>query len=116
MVATDGPRLVTQDVFTTGFEVKVTTPNIARVELQVQDSAHQAIDDLEFEGEAPAPTPTAPPFVQIISPANGAELDVDTSTSMGRSAAPASFRLLPRHSHIYSHRNPLLRRLTWFST
>ncbi|HEY4283359.1 MAG TPA: hypothetical protein VGM62_09865, partial [Chthoniobacterales bacterium] len=78
VVATDGPRLVTQDVFTTVFEVNVATPNIVRVELQVENSAHQAIDDLEFEGEAPAPTPTAAPIVQIITPANGAELDVDT--------------------------------------
>ena len=116
VVATDGPRLVTQDVFTTVFEVKVTTPNIARVELQVQDSAHQAIDDLEFEGEAPAPTPTAPPFIQIISPANGAELDVDTIDINGTVSGAGLLRLLPRHSHICNRRTPLLRRLTWSST
>ena len=78
VVATDGPTPVAHDVFTTVFEVKVPIPTIARVELQVQDSAHQAIDDLEFEGEPPSPVPTEPPVVQIISPANGADLDVDT--------------------------------------
>ena len=78
VVATDGPKAVAHDVFTTMFEVKVTTPSISRVELQVQDSAYQAIDDLEFDGEPPAPVPTEPPVVQIISPANGVDLDVDT--------------------------------------
>ena len=78
VVAHDGPKLVAQDVFTTMFEVKATTASIARVELQVVGSAHQAIDDLEFDGEPPAPVPTEPPVVQIISPANGVDLDVDT--------------------------------------
>ena len=94
VVAMDGPKSVTQDVFTTVFEVKVTTPNIARVELQVQDSAYQAIDDLEFEGEAPAPAPTERRCVQIISPANGVEQDVDTIDINGTVTGDGCFRLL----------------------
>ena len=116
VVATDGPRLVTHDVFTTVFEVKVTTPNIKRVELQVQDSAHQAIDDLEFEGEAPAPTPTAPPIVRSSRPRMARSWTSTRSTLMGRSQATVCFRLLLRHSHIYNHQNPPPRRLTWSST
>jgi hypothetical protein len=78
VVATDGPRLVAQDVFTTMFEVTVATESIRRAELQLEGSAHQAIDDLEFEGKPPVPTPTEPPIVKITSPLDGVDLDVET--------------------------------------
>lgn len=80
VVAKDGPKLVAADVFTTMFEVidPHPTPSITRAEFRVENSAHFAIDDLEFDGEPPASPPPAPPVVQITSPANGAELDVST--------------------------------------
>lgn len=80
IVAQDGPKLVAADVFTTVFEVidADATPSITRAELRVENSAHFAIDDLEFEGEPPAPQPTEPPTVTITTPTNGADLDVET--------------------------------------
>jgi hypothetical protein len=50
VVAQDGPRLVTADVFTTLFEVTAQTPSITRVEFRLGDAPHLAIDDLEFDG------------------------------------------------------------------
>ncbi len=76
VVATDGPRLVPQNTFTTVFEVTVATASITRVEFQLENSAFESVDNLEFEGE-PAVVPTQPPVVQILSPANGGERDLN---------------------------------------
>jgi hypothetical protein len=80
IVAQDGPRLVAADVFTTLFEVidADAAASIVRAELRLDNAAHFAIDDLEFEGEPPAPPPPSPPVVQITTPVPGAELDVST--------------------------------------
>ena len=80
VVAQDGPKLVAANVFTTMFEVidPDVTPSIARAELRLENGVHFAIDDLEFDGEPPAPPPPTPPVVQITSPANGALIDVNT--------------------------------------
>lgn len=80
VVVQDGPKLVAVDVFTTAFEVidPDATASIVRAELRLENGIYFAIDDLEFEGEPPAPPPPAPPVVQITSPANGAEVDVST--------------------------------------
>ena len=78
VVDSDGPKLVAQAVFTTMFEVTVTTASITRAELQLEGSASHVIDDLEFDGEPPAPPPLEPPVVEILSPVNGSERDVDT--------------------------------------
>lgn len=83
VVAHDGPKLVAHDVFTTVFEVTVTTPSITRAELQLEGSAHQAIDDLEFDGQPAAQVPTTPPVVTITSPVNGSDLDVNTIAITG---------------------------------
>jgi hypothetical protein len=77
-VATDGPRLVSQNTFTTAFEVTASSANIVRVEFQLEGTAFESIDDLEFEGEPPPPPPTQPPVVEITSPVNGADLDIDS--------------------------------------
>jgi hypothetical protein len=77
VVATDGPKTVPPDSFSTPFEVTTATATIARVELQYENSAFEAIDDLEFEGEPPAPVPATPPVVQILSPANGVDRDLN---------------------------------------
>jgi hypothetical protein len=76
LVAQDGPRPVTRDVFTTKFEIRVNSPVIARAEFQLESYNVKSIDDLEFEGEPPATVPRQPPVVQITSPVNGADLDV----------------------------------------
>jgi hypothetical protein len=76
LVAQDGPRTVAQDVFTTSFEVNVPTPTITRLEFLLINSGFEVIDDLEFQGEPPGPTPTEPPVVQLIRPINGLELDI----------------------------------------
>ena len=49
VIAQDGPRLVAADKFTTMFELAVSTPRIARAELQLEGASHYAIDDLEFD-------------------------------------------------------------------
>jgi hypothetical protein len=77
LVGEDGPKPVAVNAFTTMFEVTVPTPSITRVELQFEGVTFEAIDDLEFEGEAPREVPTTPPVMQILSPANGAEHDSD---------------------------------------
>lgn len=78
VVATDGPRSITPNEFTTAFEVVAQTASIVRVEFQLEGTAFEAIDDLEFEGEPPAPPPTEPPIVQVTLPANGSDLDIST--------------------------------------
>ena len=78
LLAQDGPRLVAADVFATLFEITLATASITTVEMHIQDSPRVSIDDLEYEGEPPAPPPTVAPVVQITSPANGAELDAST--------------------------------------
>lgn len=83
MISQDGPKPVAPKKFTTAFEVKVSGPFIMRIELEMESTEFEAIDDLEFEGEAAAPTPSAVPLVQITSPANNAQLDVSTVTVQG---------------------------------
>ena len=80
VVAQDGPKLVAVGVFNAEFEVTDpdATPSIARAELRLENGIYFAIDDLEFEGEPPAPPPPTPPVVQITSPPDGADLDVST--------------------------------------
>ena len=75
VVATDGPRLVTQNTFTTAFQVTVPTPSITRVEFQLENTAFESIDDLEFEGEPP-PTPPPAPVVTITQPIDGINVDI----------------------------------------
>lgn len=77
VIAHDGPKPVTPGGFPTMFEVMTPTARIMRAEMQIESRAHHAIDDLEFDGEPPTPLPTQPPVVQIVSPAHGADLDVD---------------------------------------
>jgi hypothetical protein len=72
VVATDGPRSVPQNTFTTIFEVKAVPASIVRIEFQLEGTAFESIDDLEFEGEPPP----QPPVVQITSPANGLDTDL----------------------------------------
>jgi hypothetical protein len=77
LVAQDGPKPVAADVFTTMFEVTVPTASITRIEFLLMDGGgFELIDDFEFEGEPPTPTPTEPPVVQLIKPLNGLELDI----------------------------------------
>ena len=75
VVATDGPRSVPQNTFTTIFEVKAVPARIVRVEFQLEGTAFESIDDLEFEGELPSPPPNQPPVVNITSPPNGLNTD-----------------------------------------
>jgi len=77
VVAQDGPKLVASNAFTTMFEVidPDGNPSITRAELHLETGIYFAIDDLEFEGEAPPPPPPKP-VVKITSPLNGGELDV----------------------------------------
>ena len=75
VVATDGPRFVTQNTFTTAFQVTVATPSITRVEFQLENTAFESIDDLEFEGEPP-PTPPPAPVVTITQPIDGINVDI----------------------------------------
>ena len=84
VVVQDGPKPVAADVFSAVFEVidPDTTPSIARAELRLENGIYFAIDDLEFDGEPPAPTPTAP-VVQITSPPNGVNLDILTMDITG---------------------------------
>jgi hypothetical protein len=79
VVAQDGPRPVTANVFTTMFEVidPGQIPRIVRAELRLENGVHFAIDNLEFDGQPPV-VPSTPPIVEITSPPNGAELDVAT--------------------------------------
>jgi hypothetical protein len=76
VVDTDGPRVVPQNAFTTAFEVTAATAVIDRVELQLEGTSFVSIDDLEFEGQPPAPTPTQAPVVTITQPINGINVDV----------------------------------------
>jgi hypothetical protein len=75
VVATDGPRLVPHDTFTTIFQVTVPTASITRVELQFENSPFESIDDLEFEGQPPPPPPTQP-VVMITQPIDGINVDI----------------------------------------
>jgi hypothetical protein len=76
-VAIDGPRPVPQNTFTTKFQVTVTSASITRVEFQLENSAFESIDDLEFDGDPATPVPTQPPLVRVLSPANGAQVDLN---------------------------------------
>jgi hypothetical protein len=82
VVAQDGPKQVAANAFTAKFEVKSNNPRIVRAVFQLENAGHYAIDDLEFQGEAAQPPPP-PPQVVITSPANGAQLDVETLAIAG---------------------------------
>jgi hypothetical protein len=84
VIATDGPKTVPVDVYTTPFQVQdsAATPRIVRVELRLDDAAHFGIDDLEIEGD-PAPPPPPAPRVVFISPIDGAEIDATTMAITG---------------------------------
>ncbi len=76
IIATDGPRLVPQNTFTTAFQVTASTASIDRVEFQLEGTSFASIDDLEFEGTPPPPPPTQAPVVQITQPPNGINVDI----------------------------------------
>ena len=76
MVATDGPRLVPQNTFSTSFQVTTASPTISRVEFQLEGSSFASIDDLEFEGQPTPTAPTQPPVVQLSQPVNGINVDI----------------------------------------
>ena len=76
VVAADGPRMVPQNTFTTSFEVNSPTPNIVRVEFQLENSSFSSIDDLEFQGDPAPPLPTDPPVVQLTQPLDGINVDI----------------------------------------
>lgn len=86
VVATDGPREVAVDQFTAPFEVSTPTATIVRVELFYEDGGFEAFDDLELDGEPPAPVPGQAPVVTITSPPDGAELDVTRIDITGTAA------------------------------
>ncbi|HEX5758426.1 MAG TPA: hypothetical protein VF121_04490 [Thermoanaerobaculia bacterium] len=91
LIAQDGPKPVAISSFTTLFEVATATPSIRRLELEIGTTAFEAIDDFEFEGEAPPPPPTAAPVVEITTPADGAELDGSPITVAGTVTGEALF-------------------------
>ena len=70
VIAQDGPRMVTADRFTTMFQVSAGQPRIQRAELQLENAAHYAIDDLEFDDS----TTNTPP-VRVIETAQPAAKD-----------------------------------------
>ncbi|HNO77984.1 MAG TPA: hypothetical protein PKN33_07970 [Phycisphaerae bacterium] len=78
IVAQDGPKVVAGATFDTAFEVTVATPTIMKVELLFEGTNFEEIDDLEFEGEPPAPPPLLAPVIVITTPEDGVDLDVDT--------------------------------------
>jgi len=82
LIVQDGPKQVAANAFTTKFEVTSPAPAITKVVLQLENAAHYAIDDLEFDGRPPPPPPR-PPQVVITSPPNGAEFDTDAFTIEG---------------------------------
>ncbi len=83
LVAQDGPKTVTAGPFATVFQVTTPTAMIVRLEFHGETSVFEAIDDLEFEGEAPEPVPTTPPVVQITAPADNVQLDAASVTVQG---------------------------------
>jgi hypothetical protein len=83
LISQDGPKPVPARVFTTVFEVRASSPSIVRVELEIGVADFEAIDDLEFEPGAVSGLPNTPPLVRITSPAEGAELDLDTLPLQG---------------------------------
>src|SRR5262245_5009465 len=50
-------KQVAANAFTSKFEVKSNQPRITRVVFQLENAAHYAIDDLEFDGTAAQPPP-----------------------------------------------------------
>lgn len=107
----DGPKTVAQDVFNTLFEVTTAGAQISRVELLYENSAFEAIDDLEFDGEPPPPPPATAPVVQITSPINGSadRLRADRSARHGirRGAAFAGVFHDGRNTSAGQHRAAL---------
>ena len=83
VVATDGPKLVAANRFTTMFEVSSATPRIARAELQLEGASHYAIDDLEFDTK---PLTAAPRVVEMRQPSVS-----DNAAVTGR--FPAGFQI-----------------------
>jgi hypothetical protein len=87
LLATDGPRVVA-DTHTTLFQISRPTAVIRRIELLYDDGSFESIDDLEFDGQAPAPVPTAPPTVTITSPTSGQALSANTVLVQGTVVGP----------------------------
>jgi hypothetical protein len=103
VVATSQTQLVPQNTFTTAFEVTVPTPNIRRVEFQLEGTAWVSIDDLEFEGEPPPTPPSSAPVVQITQPLDGAHLDTSRLDITGRVTGEG---LLPHVTVTVAFRQP----------
>jgi hypothetical protein len=76
VVASAGPRLVQQNTFTTSLEATAPDAVITRVELQLEGSSFVSIDDLEFQGSAPATLPTQSPVVTLTQPIDGVNVDI----------------------------------------
>jgi hypothetical protein len=91
-VAVDGPKPVTPNAFTTRFEISAANATIQRVELQFDGFFNEAIDNLESEGESPPPPPTEAPIVEILSPADGAQLDLQNIMVSGTAQGEGLFR------------------------
>ena len=88
LIFQDGPKQVAANAFTTKFEVTSPTPAIKKAVLQLENAAHYAIDDLEFDREQ-AESPR--PLVQVIEtsqPAAAADPSV-------RGVFPKSFVVQP---------------------
>lgn len=64
------------------FSVTSSTASIYRIELRMGVADFEMIDDLEIEGNT-APPIAPPPVVKIITPTNGAELDVNSVAISG---------------------------------
>ena len=64
-IARDGPKRVRANAYTTLFRLATSRPLIRRVTLHYESTAFESIDDLSFEGEAPAPLPTVAPVVKL---------------------------------------------------
>ena len=73
VIATDGPKTVQPNDYTTSFNLTSTLPEIVKVVFSVDGFVFQTIDDLTFAGAAVV-LPKVPPVVKITSPANGALL------------------------------------------
>ena len=81
LLVEDGPKPVAADAFTTRFEVTSPTPAITKAVLQLENAAHYAIDDLEFDGERRRRRPAAAGRHHFA--ADGAEFDTDAFTIEG---------------------------------
>lgn len=88
VIATDGPKAVQPNNYSTSFLLASSHATIVKVEIQMADMVFEAIDDLTFVG-GNGTLPHQPPVVKITSPSNGAELSSQnvllTGTVSGRS-------------------------------